>query len=212
MSTSITYTTLLADLGAYIEKANVPGTTAWDQRPRIVNLAERSIAAELKLQGYERTLRGKMEIGKSIYPKPDRWRETISMLVEINGQLEYLFPRGYEYCRSYWPHPDRSARPKFYAEYDAEHLLICPTPDLACFWEHKAYLMPKLLGEDVQTNWLTDQAPVALQWRVLAEMAEFLKKPEDAARYKGFYAEHIGALAQQDTKKIMDRAAERDGV
>lgn len=212
MATNITYDSLLGDMGAYIERARVPDTDAWEQRPRIVNLAERSMIEELKLQGYEKTLRGTMQAGKPLYPKPDRWRETISMHIEVNGRLVPINVRAYEYCVAYWPDQTETGQPKFYCEFEGSHHLIVGPPDQAYPWIHKAYLMPKLLDEGNQTNWLTDQAPVALQWRVLKEMAQFLKKAEDVARFGTEYTNTIGALAAQDAKKIMDRAAERDGV
>ena len=212
MATNVTFDSLLGDLGAYIEKARVPNTDAWNQRERIVNLSERAMVAELKLQGYEKTLRGAMQAGKPFYPKPDRWRETISMHIVVNGRLKEVNVRGYEYCIAYWPDQTETAIPKFYCEFEGSHNLIVGTPDQSYAWIHKAYLMPKLLDAGNQTNWLTDQAPVALHWRVLKEMAVFLKKDEDVARFGGEYASTIGALAAQDAKKLMDRAAERDGV
>ena len=212
MSTNMTFDSLLGDLGAYIEKARVPNTDAFNQRERIVNLSERSIITDMKLQGYEKTLRGQMQLGVPIYAKPDRWRETISMHAVIKGNLVPVNVRSYEYCIAYWPDQMDTGAPKFYCEFEAGYNLIVATPDDNYPWIRKDYLLPKMLDAANQTNWLTDQAPVALQWRVLKEMAVFLKKDEDVARFGQFYAEAIGGLAAQDAKKIMDRAAERDGV
>lgn len=212
MSTNLTYASLIADLGAYLEKGRLPGTTAYEQLPRIVNLAERGIVSELKLQGYERTLRGSLTANVDTYAKPDRWRETVSMMIEADGKLHHLFTRNYEYCRSYWPDPGVVGVPKFYADHGAEHYFIVPTPAASYFWELKAYLLPKLLGPNQQENWLTERAPNALLYRCLMELAEFLKKSEDVARFTAKYTQAIGALATEDQKKLMDRAAERDGV
>lgn len=212
MATNVTFTTLLDDLGAYLERARMPGTTAFDQRARIINLSERSIMQELNLQGYERTLRSNMEAGKAIYNKPARFRETISMHVVINNEMQALFPRSYEYCRMFWPNTEMRDYPKFYADHGDQHWLIAATPGNDLYWETKIYQMPVLLDEDNQTNWMTDFNPVALQWRCLKEMAIFLRKFDEAARFEAEYGKAIGAVAERDNKKLMDRAAERDGV
>lgn len=212
MSTNLTYTSLIADIGAYLEKARMPGTTSYEQLPRIINLSERAIVGELKLQGYERTLQGQMTFGQPIYAKPDRWRETVSMHILTDSGYHPLFPRAYEYCRAYWPDTSEKAEPKFYAEHGAVHHLVVPTPDAGYHWEHKVYMLPKLLGANQETNWITEMAPNALLFRCLMETAEFLKKQEDVARFGAKYAQEMAALGNQDAKKLMDRASERDGV
>lgn len=212
MATNLTYSSLLADIGNYLEKARLPDTTAYEQRPRIINLAERSIVTELKLQGYECTLRGSMETGKSIYAKPARFRETISIHAVVGGAMTPLFPRSYEYCRLYWPDAAQTGTPKFYADHGDAHWLIAATPEEDYLWEVKVYQLPRLLDEQNQVNWLTEYNPVALQWRALKEMAIFLRKFDDAARFEAEYGKAISAMAAQDAKKLMDRAAERDGV
>lgn len=213
MSTNLTYTTLESDLGAYLEKARAATSTAYAQIPRIVDLSQRAVVDELKLQGYEKTLRGYMTEGVSVYPKPDRWRETISMMIEKpNGTIKYLYPRAYEYCRRFWPNSSLTGEPKFYADHETTHWLMAKTPDLAYPWEIKCYLMPVLIGPSVQTNMLTEYYPNVLLMRSLKEMALFLKKYDEAAAFEAEYGKAISAVATQDSKKIMDRAAERDGV
>lgn len=212
MSTNLTYNSLIADIGAYLEKARNTDAESYQQLPRLINLAERAIVTELKLQGYEVTLKGKMTAGTNVYRKPDRWRESISMYIIVNGRMTPIHARGFEYCQSFWPYVDRTAQPKFYAEFEDDYTLIAATPDQDYDWVRKDYLLPKLLDDSNQTNWLTEMAPNALLMRALKETAQFLKKAEDVARFEAEYTKSIGALAAQDGKKIMDRAAERDGV
>lgn len=212
MSSNLTYNALVAQIGAYLEKAARPGSSAYAQIPNIVALAQRAIVSELKLQGYEATLRGQMQAGVSIYAKPDRWRHTISMLIQIGSVTKLLFPRGYEYCRVYWPSDAVTGQPTFYADHGSAHWLIAATPDQAYNWETKVHLLPKLIGPQQQTNWLTDLAPNALLMRCLKEMSLFLKNPQDAQTFEAEYGKAISALATEDSKKLMDRAAERDGA
>ena len=77
----MTYNSLLNDMRAYLERGVSLATdpTVYEQLPNLINLAERRLARELKIQGTATAVVGNMQAGTAVYPKPDRWRETISM-------------------------------------------------------------------------------------------------------------------------------------
>lgn len=213
MATSLTYESLIADMRGYSERGREGDQIVIDQIPRLINLAERNIVADLKLQGYEATLASTLTVGQSIYAKPDRWRETVSMHIGACCDFEeftLLRQRSYEHLRAFWPNGTLTGQPRFYAEHGPDHWLIVPTPDQAYPWQLKAYLQPKMLGEDNDTNWLTEDAPQLLLHRALFELYTFLRDSAGAAMHKGLYTEALQSLTRQDVKKIMDRAAERD--
>jgi hypothetical protein len=207
MSYSMTFSSLLDDLRRYLERGFTAESDAivFEQLPRLVTLAERRIARELKIQGFVNVVETLLQPGNPVYNKPDRWRDTISMRLPSGP----LFARSYEYCRSYWP--DESARdtPEFYADYDYNHWLIVPTPNTAAVLEILFYQQPMLLGEDVQTNWLTQYAPDALLYAALLEAAPFLKNDERLPTWQGMYDRAASALNGEDLKRILDRAAAR---
>ena len=102
MPTAMTFTSLLTDLRQYLERGTSVDTTVFEQLPRLINLAERDIARKLKIQGFINVVTSAMAAGTSVYAKPDRWRDTISINFGIgaaNNQRTPLFPRSYEYCR-----------------------------------------------------------------------------------------------------------------
>ncbi|CAB4130587.1 hypothetical protein UFOVP126_1, partial [uncultured Caudovirales phage] len=154
---TMTYSSLLEDVRRYLER----GFTAesdqivYEQLPRLVTLGERRISRELKIQGFIRAVQTPLQAGVATYRKPDRWRDTVSMT--INGAP--IFARAYEYCRNYWPDEAQTGAPQFYADYDYNHWLITPTPIAASTLEVLYYEQPRFLGEDFQTNWITEYAP-----------------------------------------------------
>lgn len=75
----MTYSSLIADLQAYLERGQPTDTTVFDQLPRIINLAERAIARALKIQGFLVSVTAVLSAGVNVYPKPNRWRRTVSM-------------------------------------------------------------------------------------------------------------------------------------
>jgi hypothetical protein len=207
MSYSMTYDSLLVDVRRYLERGFTQESDqiVYDQLPRLVTLGERRIARELKIQGFIRAVTTPLSIGVAVYLKPDRWRDTISMTVTGSP----IFARSYEYCRSYWPNEAETGAPQFYADYDFQHWLITPTPVAASTLEILYYEQPALLGDDLQTNWLTEYAPDLLLYATLLEASPFLKNDERTGMWQAMYDRSAKALSGEDLGRITDRSANR---
>lgn len=210
MATAMTYTSLLDDLRNYLERGATLATdpSVYIQLPSLVGLAERRLARELKIQGTVTVVSSTMTQGQPVIAKPDRWRETVSILVGTGtgyNTMKEIFPRAYEYTRLYWPDQTQTGTPRFYADYDYQHWLVVPTPSAPFPYELLYYELPPLLGDDVQTNWFTEYAPNALLYASLLEAAPFLKNEEIIPIWQGFYDRAIAALNGEDIRQIVDR-------
>jgi hypothetical protein len=206
----MTFSSLQEDIRRYLERGYSAETDpiVFDQIPRLINMAERRIAHELKLQGFIRFVTTPLQVGVAVYEKPDRWRDTVSMTV--NGHP--IYTRSYEYCRSYWPDEDQTGTPEFYADYDYNHWLIVPTPNATSTLEISYYELPRLLDEENQTNWMTAYAPNLLLYGSLLEATPFLKNDERIATWQSQYDRAAQALSGEDLKKILDRTSTRSDV
>lgn len=216
MAESMTFTSLQEDLRRYLERGNPSDTEVFEQIPRLITLAERSLARAIKVQGFIVPYIQTLQTGVSVYAKPARWRETVSMnfgtdatRTAAGNNRKFIFPRSIEYCRYYWPNSDERDLPEFYADYDYDHWLIAPTPVAAFNWEIITYSIPALLGDDNQTNWLTNYAPNALLYRVLVEASPFLKEDSRIQTWQGLYTAELGALDTEDLQNIANRASVR---
>ena len=207
MAYVMTYDSLLVDLRRYLERGFTQESDqiVYDQLPRLITLGERRIARELKIEGFIRAVQTPLQSGVAVYLKPDRWRDTVSMT--LNGAP--IFARSYEYCRNYWPNEAQTGTPQFYADYDFQHWLIAPTPDAASTLEILYYEQPALLGEELQTNWLTEYAPDLLLYAALLEATPFLKSDERMQTWQALYDRAAQAISGEDLKRIMDRSANR---
>jgi len=214
MATTMTFDTLQQDVQRYLERG---ATAAADplvfaQIPRLINLAERRIARELKIQGFIAVVTTNLVPGQSVYDKPDRWRDTISVNVGTGAardQRTPVFARGYEFVRSYWPSEAETGTPEVYADYDYEHWLLAPTPDQAYPMEVLYYELPPLLDESQQSNWITEYAPQLLLYGTLLEATPFLKNDERIQTWQTMYDRSASMLNGEDLAKILDRAAQR---
>lgn len=209
MPTAMTFTSLKADLVRYLERGSAVDTTVYEQIPSLINNAERRIARELKVLGFVIPVTSAFATGTSVYAKPDRWRDTVSMSFVQNGKYTPLFPRSYEYCRNYAPDDTATGTPRFYADYDFNHWLIVPTPDSAYPVEILYYELPPLLDETTQTNWITTNAPQLLLYGALLEATPFLKNDERIPVWQSFYDRALAALNNEDMQRQTDRTTAR---
>ena len=217
MATTTTFSSLKEDVRRYLELGFTLASDeiVYEQLPRLINLAERRIARELKVEGLISVISSTMQAGLAVYPKPDRWRTTVSFNFGTGDQgNEYnqLFARTYEYVRSYWPDRSQTGVPLFYAEYDYNNWIVAPTPDAAYPFEVLVYQLLPLLDDTNQTNWLTEYAPQVLLYATLLEATPFLKNDERIQVWQQMYDRAAQALNGEDLQKILDRSARRTGA
>lgn len=214
MATVMTFSTLKEDVQRYLERGATLASDpiVYEQIPRLINLAERRIARELKIQGFINVVSSLLVPGQSVYDKPDRWRDTISINIGTgtgNKTRTSLYTRDYEYMRAYWPDESQTDTPIFYGDYDYDHWLLVPTPDAAYPMEVLYYELPPLLDDTQQTNWLSEYAPQLLLYGTLLEATPFLKNDDRIAVWQQMYDRSAAMLNGEDLAKILDRAAVR---
>ena len=211
MAYSMTFDSLKVDLRRYLERGFTLADDpyVYEQLPRLINMAERRIARDLKIQGFIVATTTSFTNGVATYQKPDRWRDTISMTVKSGDVMSPVFTRSYEYCRSYWPDATQTGKPQFYSDYDYTHWLVVPTPDDTYQAEILYYQLPELLDDSHQTNWITEYAPNLLLYASLLEATPFLKNDERITTWQTFYQQAANALNTEDLQKILDRDAAR---
>jgi len=214
MPAAMTFQSLRDDVRNYLERGASAATDpiVYEQIPKLINFAERRIARDIKIQGFQTVVTTTMQSGVSVMAKPDRWRETVSINIGTGASSntrQLLFTRSYEYCRTYWPDETATAQPVFYTDYDYKHWLFAPTPDNAYPIEIVYYELPPLLDETTQQNWLTNFAPNALLYGTLLEATPFLKNDERIPIWLNFYQMSIESLNTEDMKKIIDRSTTR---
>lgn len=214
MATAMTFTTLKQDVQRYLERGDTLASDpiVFEQIPRLINLAERRIARELKIQGFINVVTAQLLADNPVVTKPDRWRDTVSMFIGTgtnNDTRSALFTRSYDYLRSYWPDATQTGEPLFYSDYDYNHWLVAPTPDADYPIEILYYQLPPLLTEEAQTNWLTENAPEILLYATLLEATPFLKNDERIPVWQNMYDRAAAMLNGEDIAKILDRSAVR---
>jgi hypothetical protein len=200
----MTYSSLVNDIQTYLERTD---QATLDKIPQFIMLAEQIIAADLKFLGNIQVVTSQMVLGDNVIAKPARWRKTVSMNVTVAGKRQPVLLRSYEYIREYWPDPAEKAPPKFFCDYDYEHWLVGPTPDVAYNYEVLYYERVQPLDSANQSNWFTQYAPQALLYGSLLQAMPFLKNDERMPMWQGNYDRIIQVLKEENITRVADRQA-----
>ncbi|MFZ5784021.1 MAG: phage adaptor protein [Pseudomonadota bacterium] len=209
MADVMTYASLQTDIRDYLERGNEQDETVLRQIPRIIANTQRTLADQLKIQGYLGSFTSAMQEGVNVIAKPDGWRSTVSINYGrgANGADRFtLRARGYEYIRALYPNDDELGAPEFYADYDLNHWLVGPTPADDYPFEAMVYRLPDLLSESNQQNYLTQYAPFLLLYSCLVGMEAFLKEDTRIPVWKSLAKEQFDSINVEDIRRMVDRA------
>ena len=201
MPVGMTYSSLISDVQTYCERDDEPFVS---MIPTFIMMAENRMASENKPLGFLRTASG--VLNGPVLEKPVRWRKTKGFSIVVGTNREYLYERGYDYCRTYAPDSTQLAVPRFYADYDYEHWLIAPAPDANYTFEIQYYERPEPLSDQQQTSWTTRYAPQCLLYATLMEAMPFLKTSERIPEFQSLYDRAMGAVVKEDTERLIDSA------
>lgn len=203
MAIAMTYNSLVNDITMYCERTD---TDFISQIPRFIMMAENRLASEVRGLGFQQYVTGLML--SAVFPKPERWRETVSISITTSTGRVYLQPRTYDYCRAFAPISTVTGQPRYYADYQYENYLVVPTPNTSYVCEIGYYERPVPLSTDNQTNWTTQYAPQLILYASLLEAQPFLKRPELLAQWTTLYDRALQGVAQESSRRISsDRAA-----
>ncbi len=188
-----------------------------EQIPSFINQAITNIYNEAKTIGFQNIEEGSLQVGSAFITKPADWQETISLSYVITGVTPtrvYVYPRSYEFCKTYSPLEDTRGNPVFYADYDLPtpglgNIFLSPTPDTAYPYQ-LIYLRIPLFNEDITQNFIADRYPNLILYASLLEAAPFLKDDERIAMFEARYNKALNTVLKNTASRYTDRTGKRD--
>jgi hypothetical protein len=164
--------------------------------PTFVQLAEERIYNSVQIPAIRKNVTGTMTASFQYFSLPSDWLSTFSLAVidPVSGEYEYLLNKDVNFIRASYPPPNSTGKPKYYAIWDDNTMLLGPTPDLAYSAElHYYYYPPSIVN--VQTSWLGDNFETVLLYGSLREAYTYLKGEADMMQYyEQKYQESLGLL------------------
>jgi len=164
--------------------------------PTFVQLAEERIYNSVQIPAIRKNVTGTMTINFQYFSLPSDWLSTFSLAVidPTTGEYEYLLNKDVNYIRAAYPPPNSTGKPKYYAIFDDNTMLLGPTPDATYTAELHYYYYPVSII-NYGTSWLGDNFETVLLYGSLREAYTYLKGEQDMMNYyEQKYQESLGLL------------------
>lgn len=195
-----TYAQLRADIAGWTNNESTELAAALDT---IILLAELRIYRELDLRLYRRSVTSNVEGNNPYVDLPDDCLVVRALRLSSG---EHLLNRDESFLREYWPNPAVMARPRYYAPWNEETLLLAPTPDQAYPITLVYTRQPAGLSATNTTTWLSLNAYDLLLQASLLEAAGYLEgvTAERMAMYQQRYGDAAQRVQAQDARNQRD--------
>jgi hypothetical protein len=164
--------------------------------PTFVQLAEERIYNSVQIPAIRKNVTGTMTNTFPYFQLPSDWLSTFSLAVidPITGEYEYLLNKDVNYIRAAYPPPNSTGKPKYYAIWDDNTMILGPTPDQAYTAELHYYYYPASIV-NVGNTWLSDNFETVLLYGCIREGYTYLKGDPDLMQYyENKYQESLALL------------------
>ena len=174
---------------------------------------ENKIQRELDLDAFRKFQFSSFTIGSPFITVPDdfAFERGVQIKDQVTNNRTWLEQRDTTFIDEYNVNRSDTGKPKYYANWDQNTIMVAPTPDLAYeieLWYNKT---PDHLSSSNTTTWLSTNAPEVLIYGTVSEAFSYLKNPPYVQLYEQKYAQAVQNLAQtQMGRKRRDEYA--DGV
>lgn len=227
------YATLFETIKGYVENdfpnttwTDVAGSgtvtfTSTEQINTFIKQAEQRIYNAIQFPAIRKNMIGQVTVDTKYLALPSDYLYTYSLAVIENyntasAVYTYLLNKDVNFIREAFPYPAVTGKPTHYANFDANTLLLGPTPDASYYVElHFGYypesIVPTDLSNTTNTTWLGNNFDSLLLYGSLIEAYTFMKGEQDViVMYQKRYDEAF-ILAKQLGDAKLRQDAYRDG-
>lgn len=218
------YATLFETIKGYVENdfpstqwTDTAGTgtvtfTSTEQINTFIRQAEQRIYNSIQFPVIRKNMTGVTTADNKYLALPSDYLYTYSLAViaPVTGEYTYLLNKDVNFIREAFPFPTVTGKPTHYANFDANTLLLGPTPDANYTMElHFGYYPESIVTAN--TSWLGDNFDSLLLYGALLEAYTFMKGEQDViVVYQKRYDEAF-MLAKQLGDGKLRQDAYRDG-
>ena len=218
------YATLFETIKGYVENdfpstqwTDTAGTgtvtfTSTEQINTFIQQAEQRIYNAIQFPAIRKNMTGTTTQDNKYLALPSDYLYTYSLAVidPVTGEYLYLLNKDVNFIRESFPYPTVTGKPTHYANFDANTLILGPTPDASYTMElHFGYYPQSIVTAG--TTWLGDNFDSLLLYGALLEAYTFMKGEQDViVVYQKRYDEAF-TLAKQLGDGKLRQDAYRDG-
>jgi hypothetical protein len=164
------------------------------QIPEFVQSAEERIYNTVQIPAIRKNVVGNVTANNKYLSLPPDWLATFSLAVIDGGAYSYILDKDVNFIRESYPNPSSTGRPQHSAIFDANTLILGPTPDQSYTTELHYYYYPESIVT-AGTTWLGDNFETVLLYGAIREAYTYLKGEADLmAMYEQKYQEALALL------------------
>jgi len=197
------YAELVKTVKSYVENdfpatLGTSGLSSAEQINTFIQQAEQRIYNAAQILALRKNVTGTTTISNAYLSLPSDWLAPYSLAVvdPTTGAYTYLDNKDVNYIREAYPIPTSTEKPMHYANFDADTILLGPTPDAAYSVQMHYFYYPESIVT-ANTTWLGDNFDTVLLYGTLLEAYVFMKGEEDViTAYKTQYDAAIFQLKQ----------------
>jgi len=175
--------------------------------PNFVQLAEERVYNSVQIPAIRKSQVGNVTAGNPYLTLPSDWLATFSVAAIDPGTFAYTYmlDKDSNFIREAFPYPAVTGMPTHYAQFNANSLLLGPTPDASYAVELNYYYYPESIVT-AGTSWLGDNFETVLLYGSLREAYQYMKGEADiTGQYEAKYQEALDLLKNLgDGKNRMD--------
>lgn len=171
-------------------------TSFVDNIPNFVKLAEEEIYRDADLQFLFENATATLTISNQYLALPSDFISPKELSVTVSGSQYFLYQKDVAFIRSAYPSASTTGRPRYYAMFNEETIILGPTPDLAYAVELHYISQPESLVT-ASSNWLSTKALNALIYCTLRHAYLYVRGDDDV--YQKFEANYQKALVRLKT-------------
>jgi hypothetical protein len=193
----VNYTQLTTNIQDICENEFSP-----DQLAMFTRQAEQKIYSSIDLPAQRFNDTGALTPSNKYLAMPADMLYVYSLAVVGSGEYHYLLNKDVNFIREAYPNPNSLGRPKHYALFDQNTMILGPTPDLAYVVEIHYSAYPESIVT-AGTTWLGDNFDSALLNGALIEAIRFMKGEADIiANYEKLYLQSITLIKNLSDGKM----------
>lgn len=165
------------------------------QIPEFVQSAEERIYNTVQIPAIRKNQTGTVSTGDQYLTLPTDWLATFSLaVIDGNGNYSYLLDKDVNFIREAYPNPSTTGIPQHSAIFNADTLILGPTPDSNYTIELNYYYYPESIVS-AGTTWLSENFETVLLYGAIREAYTYLKGEADLmAMYEQKYQEALALL------------------
>lgn len=195
-----------AELVTYIEDFS-ENTFETSVTNELIRLAEQRINNAVQLPAFRKNVTGTLTDGSPYLALPTDFLSSFSLaVISGTGTYTYLLNKDVNFIRECYPNPTSEGTPVHYAFFDADTVIVGPTPDSSYSVELHYFAYPESIVT-AGTTWLGDNFESVLLNACLFEAATYMKQDKEMlGMYENRYVQSLTLLKNLGDGKLRQDA------